>query len=151
MIRQEIIERFDKDLRKGCRRDQVNEVFAETSTKLYNEAFGNFKKHATDLIFEGSGWGDQVLAHQNDVNQQMKSLIANAREKEIDKLQVLTQQAAKNNIEEIINTPIYELNPTFWEEIRTPYLAELHDLSLNCEMILKSKLHCVFTMSISWI
>jgi len=30
------------------------------------------------------------MIHESDVNQQMKSLIANAREKEIDKLQVLT-------------------------------------------------------------
>jgi hypothetical protein len=49
----------------------------------------------------------------------------------------LTQSAAKNNIEEIINGPIYELNPTFWEEIRVPYLNELRDIASNSEEVLK--------------
>lgn len=70
------------------------------------------------------------------MQQQLKSLINNAREKEIDKLQVLTQHAAKNNIEEIINAPIYELNPNFWEEIRVPYLNELRDIASNSEEVL---------------
>lgn len=68
MIRHQIIERFDKELRKGSRRDQVNEQFAETSERLYNEFFGTFKKHAAELIVEGSGWGEQVMIHESDVN-----------------------------------------------------------------------------------
>lgn len=91
MIRQSIIERFDREIRKGSKRDQVNEQFAESSDRLYHEHFSSFKKQAADLIFEGSGWGEQVMIHESDVNQQMKSLIQNSREKEIDKLQVLTQ------------------------------------------------------------
>jgi hypothetical protein len=90
MIRQSVIENFDKDIRKSSKRDQVNEQFAETTDRLYHEHFSSFKKQAADLIFEGSGWGEQVMIHESDVNQQMKSLISNSREKEIDKLQALT-------------------------------------------------------------
>jgi hypothetical protein len=69
-------------------------------------------------------------------------LITNARDKEIDKLQVLTQQAAKDNLEQIINGPVYELNPDFWEEIRVPYIKELQELALNCERILEDGFKC---------
>lgn len=40
---------------------------------------------------EGSGWEEQVLLHEADVRQQLKSLVQNAKEKEVDKLQILTQ------------------------------------------------------------
>ena len=56
-----------------------------------------------------------MLAHEAELSQQLRSLINNAREKEIDKLQMLTQQAAKDNLEQIINKPIYELQPDFWD------------------------------------
>lgn len=69
-------------------------------------------------------------------------MIDHAREKEIDKLQLLTQQAAKDNIEQIINEPVYELNLDFWEEIRVKYLQELRDISTNCEYILSSGFKC---------
>lgn len=91
---------------------------------------------------EGSGWEEQVLLHEADVRQQLKSLVQNAKEKEVDKLQILTQQAAKNNIETIINEPIYNLNPQFWEEIREPYLMELRDLSDNCQKVLSESFRC---------
>lgn len=55
---------------------------------------------------------------------------------------MLTQQAAKDNLEQIINGPIYELNAEFWEEMRTPYLEELRDLAFNCQSVLKTGFHC---------
>jgi len=45
---------------------------------------------------------------------------------------MLTQQAAKDNLEQIINKPIYDLHPDFWEQMRIPYLKELEILALNC-------------------
>ena len=41
-------------------------------------------------MIENAGWSSQISIHEADVNQQLRSLINNAREKEIDKLQVLT-------------------------------------------------------------
>ncbi|CDW88237.1 uncharacterized protein STYLEM_17355 [Stylonychia lemnae] len=130
-IRQQIFDKFDKELRKLSIRDQVNEKFFESSQNLFNECAISFKKQIANLVVDGSGWGEQALNHQNDIDQQLRSLIQNAREKEIDKLQVLTLQAAKNNLEEIINAPIYELDGDFWEQIKKPFLNELRDLGSN--------------------
>ena len=55
---------------------------------------------------------------------------------------MLTQQAVKDNLENIINGPIYELNTDFWEEIRAPYFQEMRDLALNCEKVLNSGFNC---------
>ena len=77
------------------------------------------------------------MAHEAELAQQLRSLINNAREKEIDKLQMLTQQAAKDNLEQIINKPIYELEPEFWDNIRQPYLKELEMLAGNCQQVLR--------------
>ena len=55
---------------------------------------------------------------------------------------MLTQSAAKDNLEQIINAPLYELNPDFWEEIREPYERELQSLSQNCIEVLRSSFHC---------
>ena len=42
------------------------------------------------MVVEGSGWGEQVIAHEKDLAFQLRALINNAREKELDKLQSLT-------------------------------------------------------------
>jgi hypothetical protein len=78
-----------------------------------------------------------VLAHEAELSQQLRSLINNARDKEIDKLQMLTQQAAKDNLEQIINKPIYDLQPDFWEQMRNPLVKELEMLALNCQQVLR--------------
>ena len=137
MIRHEIFEKFDKEIRKLSIKEQVNENFYQATERLFEEYTSQYKRESSGLVIENAGWSSQVTIHEADVTQQLRSLINNAREKEIDKLQVLTQTAAKNNIEEIINTPIYELNPTFWEEIRVPYLNELRDIASNSEEVLK--------------
>lgn len=51
----------------------------------------------------------------------------------------MTVQAAKDAMEPIINGPIYELNPDFWEEIRGPYIAEMQELADHCDNILTGK------------
>ena len=48
----------------------------------------------------------------------------------------------KDNLENIINGPIYELNTDFWEEIRAPYFQEMSDLALNCKKVLNSGFKC---------
>ena len=57
-IRQEIIDSFDKELRKGSKRDQVNENFSFITRDLMQRHFSNFKKRTEDLIIEGSGWNE---------------------------------------------------------------------------------------------
>lgn len=69
-------------------------------------------------------------------------MINNAREKEIDKLQMLTQQAAKDNLEQIINKPIYECEPEFWDKMRGPYVKELEGLAGNCQQVLRQGFKC---------
>ena len=55
---------------------------------------------------------------------------------------MLTQQAAKDNLEQIINKPIYELQPDFWDQMRTPFLKELEMLALNCQQVLRQGFKC---------
>lgn len=100
----------------------MNEKFYVQTENAFKNALSGFRKAAADLVVDGSGWGEQVLAHETELCMQLRALINNARDKEMDKLQVLTIQAAKDRLEQIINGPIYELNPNFWDEIRTPYL-----------------------------
>jgi hypothetical protein len=49
---------------------------------------------------------------------------------------MLTQKAAKDNLELILNKPIYTLDDDFWEQMRGPYINELQDLAYNCKQIL---------------
>ena len=55
---------------------------------------------------------------------------------------MLTQQAAKDNLEQIINKPIYELESNFWEQMRIPILKELEILALNCQQVLRQGFKC---------
>lgn len=138
LVRSKIYERFEKEaLRHRNSKEQVNENFHEQAENAFINAIKEFKKQAANLVVEGSGWGEQVSAHEKDLAFQLRALINNAREKELDKLQSLTLQQAKDRIEQIVNAPIYELNPDFWEEIKTPYLTELRDLATSCDQILK--------------
>jgi Root hair defective 3 GTP-binding protein (RHD3) len=134
MIRTNTYQKFEKDALKksGSQRDSVNEQFYKLTETAYIEAVTGFRKQAAELVVDGSGWGEQLLAHETELSMQLRALIANAREKELDKLQVLTQQAAKDNLEQIINGPIYELNAEFWDEIRGPFIKEMEDLAINC-------------------
>jgi hypothetical protein len=50
----------------------------------------------------------------------------------------LTQKAYKDRVEEIVNTPVYELDQDFWEQIKTPYIEELINIKNNCEEVLQN-------------
>lgn len=39
---------------------------------------------------------------------------------------------AKDNLEQIINAPIYSLNEGFWDDIKKPYKQEVDLISNNC-------------------
>jgi uncharacterized protein YllA (UPF0747 family) len=93
LARKLTFDEFEKEVirRPSASKDQVNEDFARVTERGYNEALSRFQKHAADLIVDGTNWGEQVLAHEAELAQQLRSLINNAREKEIDKLQMLTQ------------------------------------------------------------
>lgn len=55
---------------------------------------------------------------------------------------MLTQQAAKDRLEQIINKPVYDLDADFWEKMRGPYMLELSDLASNCQQVLMQGFHC---------
>ena len=67
-------------------RDRVIEEFSQKTSGLYSDTMGNFKKRAADLIVEGSGWGENVMIHEKELDLQLRTLIKNTREREIDKL-----------------------------------------------------------------
>lgn len=138
MLIQQNFEKFNKEVRSLSKKDEVNEEFAQQSGELYHRIITEFKKQSESLIMENSNWGDQVHMHYSEIEQQLKTLIHHAREKEIDKLQVLTQKAYKDRVEEIVNGPIYELDSNFWEEIKKPYIEELMQIKISCESVLDS-------------
>ena len=62
------------------------------------------------------------------------------REKEISQFQMLQQKAIKDSIEDIVNKPIYELNPDFWAQIQGPFSHEASQATDNSKNILKCKI-----------
>jgi len=67
-----------------------------------------------------------------ELQAQLKSIINNVRQRELEKMQTLTTKATYDTIEEIVNPPIFDLKNTFWEEIRTPYVQEISIVLQNC-------------------
>jgi hypothetical protein len=55
---------------------------------------------------------------------------------------MLTQQAAKDNLENIINKPIYDLETDFWEQMRLPFTKELAELAQNSADVLIKGFKC---------
>lgn len=86
-----IFENFDRDLRKLATRDQVIEQFHEKTQALFKNTTDYYKKKSAAMILEGSGWGEQVLIHEKELEQQLMNLIKNLREKELEKLMNMTQ------------------------------------------------------------
>ena len=86
MIRHQIFEKFDKEIRKLSIKEQVNENFYQSTERLFEEYTAQYKDESAGLVIENAGWSSQISIHEADVNQQLRSLINNAREKEIDKL-----------------------------------------------------------------
>ena len=54
----------------------------------------------------------------------------------------MTQRAAKDQIESLINEPVYEIDINLWEQIRKPYTAELNQIKENCERVLDESFEC---------
>jgi hypothetical protein len=44
---------------------------------------------------------------------------------------MLTQLAAKDSLEQIINKPIYDLDSDFWEQMRVPFVREMTEISTS--------------------
>ena len=70
---------------KKPNKEEVNEFFYEQTERAYNDTLHAFRKQASLLIVEGSGWGEQVVAYETELSLQLRALINNAREKELDK------------------------------------------------------------------
>ena len=56
MIRHQIFDKFEKEIKKLSIKDQVNEKFTETTEMLFSEFTIYFKKQSADLLFDGAGW-----------------------------------------------------------------------------------------------
>ena len=55
---------------------------------------------------------------------------------------MLTQQTAKDNLENILNKPIYDLDLDFWDQMREPYEKELTTMAENTAQLLRSGFSC---------
>lgn len=86
-----MFDNFERDLRRRSSKDVVNEEFYFMVEKMFYEAMDYFRMQNQFLIIEGTNWHEQIKIHESDLSQQLNNLINNAREKEIDKLQLLTQ------------------------------------------------------------
>jgi hypothetical protein len=75
MLRQMTYEDFSKKLKKLSSKDNVNESFSVSTKTLFNETNDFFKNKSSELIFEGSGWGEQVTMHERELQNQLKSFI----------------------------------------------------------------------------
>ena len=123
---------------KICKRDMINDKFYSQSLGLFEENIKAFTKKSADMVLESSGWSSSVSQHQIELSEQLKSIIKAQREREIEKMQIIITKATHESIEEIVNSPIYELKATFWQEIRDPYTHELSMVLQNCSQILKN-------------
>ena len=61
----------------------------ESVEQLFIDQLEQFRARAKDLSIN-ENWAETIQVHESDLTQQMNSLVTNAREKEIDKLQLLT-------------------------------------------------------------
>ena len=48
-------------------KDKVNESFFQISQNMFSDMIGTFKKKASDLILENSGWGEQYIIHEKEL------------------------------------------------------------------------------------
>ena len=88
-VRNSTYQQFEKQGLKKPNRDEVNEFFYEQTERAFTETMTSFRKQATELIVDGSGWGEHVVAYETELSIQLRGLINNAREKEIDKFLLL--------------------------------------------------------------
>mmetsp|Transcript_696 Transcript_696/g.853 ORF Transcript_696/g.853 Transcript_696/m.853 type:complete len:214 (+) Transcript_696:887-1528(+) len=111
---------FSGELRRICKKGVVNDKFYRESSEIYDRIMSEYKVKSANLIIDGTGWGDRVVQHLDDLVTFMDNERDTMRNKEIDKLQSLTTKATFETIEEIVNDPIYNLDDDFWKNISYP-------------------------------
>ena len=129
-------------MRKQISKGSVNDNFAKSISDLYEMILANFRKNANSYIIEHSGWDQHVQVIENELVTQLKTFITAMREKEMDKLQKITEEDIKDQLENIINGPVYNLEDDFWDHIRVPYINKLSAVKDSCERILFDGFDC---------
>lgn len=137
MLRLSIFNQAEEQIRKLTKKGQINEDFVEHSQDLFTQTINMFTKQSAKLIIDGSGWGNNVQSHQNEIQSQLKVVVQRYQEKEIEKLQDITSKATHEAVEEILSGPIYELKDDFWDVIKVNYTQEISSVLLSCDEILK--------------
>jgi len=80
----------------------------------------------------------------NELKAQLKHNIMELREKELHKLATITEKAVCDQLENIINDPIYNLDDDFWNKIKNPYIDNLSEQREACEDILQKAFECEY-------
>ena len=52
---------------------------------MYQKIVADFTKQSSDLVLEDSGWGEKVITHKKDLEDNLKDQILNERTKEMEK------------------------------------------------------------------
>ena len=52
---------------------------------MYQKVVADFTKQSSDLVLEDSGWGEKVITHKKDLEDNLKDQILNERTKEMEK------------------------------------------------------------------
>ena len=119
-------------MKSSFKRNQVNDNFAVLVSRFSEEAIKSFQGESELLIIQGKGWENYVSKFERELKASIKEVTDDAREVEIKKLLKLTIEASKNTLEELINTPVHNLNKNFWKEINDPIKNELSLVLENC-------------------
>ena len=90
MIGRKIFEEFDISIRKMSKRDAINDTFMEQTTKVLDSCMRKFKTMSAELIIENSGWENQVTSNNNELQSQLETVIKNARDREMEKMNTIT-------------------------------------------------------------
>lgn len=67
-IRNATYQQFEKQALKKPNRDEVNEFFYEQTEGAFTNTMSSFRKQATELIVDGSGWGEHVVAYETELS-----------------------------------------------------------------------------------
>jgi hypothetical protein len=67
-VRNATYTQFERTALKKPNKDEVNEFFYEQTERAYNDTLVAFRKQAAELIVEGSGWGEHVVAYETELS-----------------------------------------------------------------------------------
>ena len=70
---------------------------------MFQKTMADFTKQSSALVLEESGWGEMVISHKKDLEDNLKEQIYNERTKEMDKFLQLQEKALKDTVQNIIN------------------------------------------------